>query len=96
MRDKVSHNYSIDSGYALAKGCPERHLNQESSGCKVICIEVFVQDVFRALDRFIVDLEKDKRIRSNALRVVKEHGVLSMATMDFVAETSNQNKPQQP
>lgn len=68
LRNKLVHNYSVGEAYTIIRGYKQYHLKRSNTDNKIILnIESFVDDLGRAMDKYLLELETDNNIRSIAL-----------------------------
>lgn len=79
LRNKLVHNYSIGSFYGLSRKAPNLHL-QKHNGVMHLNLENFIDDLSKALDKYILELSNDTLIRSNALRWFSKYKIIGLTS----------------
>lgn len=79
LRNRLVHNYSIGSCFALIQRHPEFHLKpsiQNTLDQKYLNLENFIEDIEIAFNKFIKDLKENDAIKNNAINWFMVHKVL--------------------
>jgi hypothetical protein len=79
LRNKLVHNYSVGSFYALTRKAPHLHL-QKVNGVTHLNLENFISDLKIALDKFIIELRNDSDIRRKALCWYTDYKILALTS----------------
>ena len=79
LRNKLVHNYSVGSFYALTRKAPHLHL-QKVNGVTRLNLENFIADLKTALDKYILELGNDGDIRRKALCWFSEYKIIGMTS----------------
>lgn len=79
LRNKLVHNYSVGSHYALTRNAKHLHLKREN-GILHLNLEDFIFDLKCALEKYIYELRNDTDIRRKALCWYTEYKIITLRT----------------
>lgn len=84
LRNKLVHNYSLGDTYFLTRENRTAHLKPDiSSGAIILNLENFVDDLEKALHRFLIQLLVEPDVRRNALDVLSKNYIIGMSHSDY-------------
>jgi len=76
LRCKLVHNYTVGrSSYDLTSGT-QLHLKKWNIGSVVLDLNVFVDHLEKALDKYLGELESDSIVKENAINRYRKVGIL--------------------
>lgn len=84
MRNRLVHNYS-SRGFVYTDGNPELHLIKTRGGDLILNVESFVEDVQRAAEAYIADLEEDAELYRKYIKRTKDQGYKVLGPVHVVA-----------
>lgn len=80
LRNKLVHQYSVGSFYALTRRLdPSLHL-QPANGIVYLNLENFIEDLSNAIDTYISELRNNEDIRRNALSWFADSKIISQVS----------------
>ncbi len=79
LRNKLVHNYSVGSHFALTRKAAHLHL-QKVNSVTYLNLENFIVDLKVALDKYILELRSDSDIRRKALCWYTEYKILALTS----------------
>lgn len=84
LRNKLVHNYSLGETYSLTMQSRDAHLKDAMNGTIILNLENFIEDLERALHRFLNQLVTEPIVRSLAFKVLSKNHIVGMSSIDYI------------